>query len=197
MFKNIYKNFNYINIFIEYYLYIYINLFLYVFEIDKRLTSRTPKRFSLFHFSLRLSLVPLSPSSTASLLISRARENCLLDQQLRSIVRTCACVTRVKQRSKATRYNWNHKTLGIYRNFLASDHFYSRHRALSRYRTVHFALMTKKKKRIPTSEIVFFFISRSCFYSESHSISPPYKNKRQTRSVTDRRLINLTNLALV
>lgn len=54
------------------------------------------------------------PSSIASPFISRAHGgNCLPDQQLRYVARACACVTRVKQRSKAARYNWSRKAAGI------------------------------------------------------------------------------------
>lgn len=65
----------------------------------------------------------------------------------------CACVMRVKQRSKATRYNRSRKAAGISQFSRLFNHFHSRRRrALSQYRTARFALMTKKmhsNKRIP------------------------------------------------
>jgi len=61
----------------------------------------------------------------------------------------CACVMRVKQRSKATRYNQNRKAAGISQFSRLFNHFHSRRRALSQYRIARFALMTKKC--IPTN----------------------------------------------
>lgn len=93
-------------------------------SIKIRLTSRARERFMFFHLFLFFT-----PSSIASPFISRARGNCLSDQQLRYVARACACIRRVKQPSKAARYNWSRKAAGISQSPRLFYQYHSRLRA--------------------------------------------------------------------